>query len=53
MHSRKLRDSHQRYSMKNGVLKNFEKFTVKDLCQGLLFNKVASLRPANLWKNKL
>ena len=28
---------------KKGVLKNFAKFTEKHLCQGLFFNKVASL----------
>ena len=31
---------------KKGVLRNFAKFTVKHLCQSLLFNKVESLR---LW----
>ena len=34
-----------------GVLRNFAKFTGKHLCQGLFFDKVASLRPATL-KNK-
>ena len=29
--------------MKKGVLRNFIKFTVKDLCQSLFFNKVAGL----------
>ena len=29
---------------KTGVLRNFAKFTVKHLCQSLLFNKVAGLR---------
>ena len=38
-----LRSSHQRFSIKNGVLKNFTKFTAKHLCQSLLFNKVAGL----------
>ena len=30
---------------KKGVLRNFGKFTGKHLCQGLLFNKVAGLKP--------
>ena len=33
--------SHQRCSMKKGVLRNFAKFTGKHLCQSLFFNKVA------------
>ena len=35
-----------------GVLKNFAKFAGKHLCQGLFFNKVASLKPffiEHLW----
>ena len=28
---------------KNGILRNFKKFTGKHLCQSLFFNKVASL----------
>ena len=35
------------------VLKNFAKFTRKDLCQGLLFNKVAALKPETLLKKGL
>ena len=35
---------------KNGVLKNFAKFTGKHLCRNLFFNKVADLRPAILLK---
>ena len=31
------RSSHQRYSVKNGVLRNFTKFTGKYLCQSLIF----------------
>ena len=38
---------------KKGVLKNFAKFTRKQLCQRLLFNKVAGPRPATLLKRKL
>ena len=37
------RSSHQRCSMKKGVLGNFAKFTGKQLCQSLFFNKVAGL----------
>ena len=47
------RSSHQRCSMKKGVLRNFTKFTGKHLCQSLLFNKVAGLRPATLLKKRL
>ena len=36
------RSSHQRCSIKKGVLRNFAKFTGKHLCQSLFFNKVAS-----------
>ena len=32
---------HQRCYVKMGVLRNFAKFTGKDLCQSLFFNKVA------------
>ena len=38
------RSSHQRCSIKKGVLRNFTKFTGKHLCQSLFFNKVADLR---------
>ena len=38
---------------KKGVLRNFTKFTGKCLCQSLIFNKVAGLRPANLIKKRL
>ena len=31
---------------KNGVLKNFVKFTGKHMCWSLFFNKLAGLRPA-------
>ena len=30
---------------RKGVLRNFAKFTGKQLCQSLFFNKVAGLRP--------
>ena len=38
------RNSHQRRSIKKGVLKNFTNFTGKHLCQSLFLNKVACLR---------
>ena len=38
---------------KKGVLINFARFTGKHLCQSLLFNKVAVLRPATLLKKRL
>ena len=44
------RNSHQRCSMKKGVLRNFTKFTGKHLCQSLFFNKVADLRLATFLK---
>ena len=34
------RSSHQRCSIKKGVLRNFPKFTGKHLCQSLFVNKV-------------
>ena len=46
------RSSHQRCSIKKGVLRNFAKFTGKHLCQSLFFNKVAGLRPATLLKKE-
>ena len=45
--------SHQRCSMKKGVLRNVTRFTGKHLCQSLFFNKVADLRPATLLKKRL
>ena len=42
------RSSHPRCSVREGVLRNFAKFTEKHLCQSLFFNKVARLRPATL-----
>ena len=41
------------YSMKKGGLGNFTKFTGKNLCQSLFFNKVAGLCPATLLKKRL
>ena len=48
-----VRSSHQRCSVRKGVLRNFVKFTGKHLCQNLFFNKVAGLRPATLLKKRL
>ena len=48
-----LRSSHQRCSIQKGVLRNLTKFTWKHLCQSLVFNKVAGLRPATLLKKRL
>ena len=39
--------------MKKGVLRNVTKFTGKHLCQRLVFNKVAGLRPATSLKKRL
>ena len=38
---------------RKAVLKKFVKFTVKHLCQGLFFNKLAGLRPETLLKKSL
>ena len=38
---KKIQNSHRRCSVRNGVLRNFAKFTGKHLCQSLYFNKVA------------
>ena len=40
--------SHRRCSVRKIVLRNFEKFTGKHLCQSLFFNKVAGFKPV-LW----
>ena len=45
--------SHQMYSVRKGVLKNFAKFTGIHLCQRLFFYKVAGLRPATILKKRL
>ena len=42
-----------RYSIKEGVLRNFTKSTGKHLCQSLFFNKVAELRPTTTSKKTL
>ena len=43
----------QRCSVEKGFLRNFEKFTGKQLFQSLFFNKVAVRRPAILLKERL
>ena len=48
----RYRSSHQRCSIKKGVLRNFTKFTGKPLCQSLFFNKVACLRPGSPFYQK-
>ena len=40
-----FRNSHRKCSVRKGVLRNSEKFTGRNLCQSLFFNKVAGLRP--------
>ena len=47
------RNSHWRCSIKEDVLKNCAKFTIKHLYQSLSFNKVVGLRPATLFKKRL
>ena len=43
MKNLKARSSHQRSSVRKGILRNFAKFTGKHLHQSLFFNKVAGL----------
>ena len=38
---------------KKGVVRNFTKFTGKNLWQSLFFNTIAGLSPATLLKNRL
>ena len=40
-----VQKSHLELLCRKGVLTNFTKFTEKHLCQSLVFNKVAGLRP--------
>ena len=47
------RSSHQRCSVRKGVLRNFPKFTRKHLCQVLFYNKAAGPKPATLLKKRL
>ena len=48
-----FRSSHWRCSVRKGVIRNFSKFTGKQLYQSLYFQKVAGLRPATLIKWRL
>ena len=48
-----FRSSHQKCSVRKGLLRNFAKFTGKYLCQSLFFTKVAGLRPESLLKIRL
>ena len=48
----KYRSSRLEVFCRKGVLRNFEKFTGKHLCQILLFNKVAGLRTVTLLKKR-
>ena len=45
-----FRNSHQRCSIRKGVLRNLAEFTGKHLYQSLFFYKVADIRPATLFK---
>ena len=47
------RNSHQRCSIKKGVLRNFAKFTRKNLRQSVFVNKVTGLRSATLLTKRL
>ena len=51
--STQARSSHQRCSLRRGILRNFAKFTGKHVCQSLFINNVAGLRldTAKLLKN--
>ena len=48
-----IRSSCPEVFCKKGVLSNFAKFTGKNLCQSLFFNKVAGLRSATSLKKRL
>ena len=48
-----VRSSRAEMFCKKGVFRNFAKFTEKHLCQSLIFNKFAGLRPATLLKKRL
>ena len=47
------RSSRPEVFCKNGIHRNFAKFTGKHTCQSLFFNKVADLRPATLLKKRI
>ena len=48
-----VRSSRPEELYKKGVLRNFAKFTGKQLCRSFFLNKVADLRPATLLKKTL
>ena len=48
-----IRSSHQRCSIKKGVLRNFRELIGKHLCQSPFLNKVSGIRPATLFKKGL
>ena len=48
----KYRSSHQRCSVKKGVLRKLTKFTGKHLCQSHFLNKVTAIRPETLLKKE-
>ena len=47
------RSNHERCSIIKGFLRNSAKFTGRQLCQSLFFNKVAGLGPPTLLKKRL
>ena len=47
------RSSRPNVFCEKGFLRNFAKFTGRHLCQSFLFNKVAGLKPATLFKKRL
>ena len=49
----RYRSSRLEVFCRKDVLRNFEKFTGKHLCQSLLFNKVAGLRTVTLLKKEI
>ena len=51
--TKNLRSSHQRCSVRKGVLRNFTKFPRKHLCQSLFLIKLQNSRPATLLKKRL
>ena len=53
MQKQSFRSSHPNVFCRKGVLKNSANFTRKYLCQNLVFNKIAGLRPAPFLKNRL
>ena len=49
----KFRSTHRRCSIREGVLRNFVKFTGKHLCQSLFFNNIVGPRAASVLKKRL